>query len=393
MRGWLLALILLLTPILGACTLKSSEEESIATETATSEGIPSVTPADSGKPTVVIVSPQNNATVTVNEPIILTVTATDTVGITLMQLLVGGQVARSFSSLVPETTKNQLIDYTPRTEGVLTLQVVAYRGSLPSDPAQVTVNVQAASAQSTASVQPAYATSTLDPYDRTCRIQTNTVLNFRTGPGTGYSVIRQLTYGEILPIIGRLGDNTWLKLRDSGWREGWINADYVTIYGDCLNVPVVQSSATPTSTAPTPIYTNTPPLATYPATTVPPTAIPTAEPLPNLVVTNIDGLSTLTIPAGATTVTETYSVNITNRGGTLNQQFTVMATIIPTGTTFEVGVVGNLGPNQSVSLSAPITFNAPGTMILQFTADSNYEVIESNEVDNSGSKNVTVNQG
>jgi uncharacterized protein YraI len=245
-------------------------------------------------------------------------------------------------------------------------------------------------ARPTATTQPAAnVIPTINPYDYTCRVQvTVAALNFRTGPSLDYAVIQRLGYGDVVPIIGRLPDNTWLKLRYGGVTEGWVFAELVKIYGNCDNIPAVQGPATATSTGQPIVPTNPPAPAT--ATNIPSTAIPTEPPVPNLTITNIDGPDNVTIPTGETTVTERYSVNITNIGGALDNQFSTVVLVLPGGTQFDLGVVANLAAGQSISLGTDVTFDTTGSLILQFMADSNAEITESNELDNSVVLNVTV---
>lgn len=386
-RKFGLALLVLLLLVLSACNLSREDEKK--TDEETIGFTPSPAPSPIGKPTVSIISPQTGAEVVVNEPILMSVNALDNIGITRVQLVVDGQIMRTFSSESPagDMNKNMVIDYTPRTQGTITLQVIAFRGTVPSDPAEIIVVVRASQTQIVATTAPSYNTiPTIDPYDKTCRALINAGLNFRTGPSTSDSIITVLSFGEVIPIIGRLADNSWLKLRRNFTTEGWVNANYVTPYGDCASVAVIGAAApTPTSTS-----TLTPP----PGVTTAPTHTPTATtpPKPNLIVTNIAGPNNITIPAGSSSVAATYSVNITNQGGALNTQFSTIAILLPGGQQYDAGVVANLGAGQSISLSVNITFDTPGTFILQFVADSNDQIDESNEVDNAGTYNITVIQ-
>jgi hypothetical protein len=272
------------------------------------------------------------------------------------------------------------------------LRVVAFRGTVASEPAEVNITVRSTQAQVTATSAPGGPGSGLpniDPNDPTCRALVNTGLNFRSGPSTNFNVIRTLRAGEVLPITGRLPDNSWWQLR-SGVTTGWVSASFVTVYGICTGIPVVAPPATATSSVPT--ATNTPPATATPTITPTPSLTPTPR-LPNLMVTNISGPQSVTIPAGATSVTETYSVNITNEGGPIDTQFSNVARLLPLGTEFDVGVVSNLSAGQTINLSVEVTFTNPGTFILQITADSDDEIEESNNVDNSGTLNVTVTSG
>ncbi len=61
-------------------------------------------------------------------------------------------------------------------------------------------------------------------------------VNIRSGPGTGYSIITQITLTQIIPVTGRLGDNTWFQVSVSGL-IGWVSTSVVRIGGDCGGVP------------------------------------------------------------------------------------------------------------------------------------------------------------
>ncbi len=384
MRYRILVLTLVAVLALGACNLSSEDSEPLSTLT------PVTTIEPGGKPTVTIISPQNGAEYVVNDPVLISVNAMDTVGVTRVQLLANGQIVRTVSSesAAGETNKNVLLDYTPRSAGSVILQVMAYRGTVASDPAEITVLVRASQVLVTATAQFDLDIPTIDPFDQTCRAQINANLNFRAGPGTSFGIIRVLGYGEVIPIVGRLGDNTWWQLR-SGATYGWVHADYIIRYGNCSSIPVTASPATPTSSVPTSIPTATT-IPVFPTSTPIPTSTP--EPLPNLMVTNVVGATRVTIPSGQTSVTETYSMNITNLGGTINRQFSNSVRIL-NGALFDAGAVGNLGAGQTISLRVDVTFTATGDFILQFMADKDSEIQESNEGDNSFIFNVTVVSG
>jgi uncharacterized protein YraI len=51
-------------------------------------------------------------------------------------------------------------------------------------------------------------------------------LNVRSGPGFGYSRLGVLHGGEIVPIIGRTEDGTWLQVQTT-FGDGWVNIIYV----------------------------------------------------------------------------------------------------------------------------------------------------------------------
>ncbi|HEX3009164.1 MAG TPA: SH3 domain-containing protein, partial [Bacteroidales bacterium] len=90
--------------------------------------------------------------------------------------------------------------------------------------------------------------------------------NFRMGPGTNYPVIGALAASVPLIVIGRLADNSWLKVRVNidalpkvkdrslSEVEGWIRSDQVNTKGKSLDaLPVDEPPATPTPLPNTPV--------------------------------------------------------------------------------------------------------------------------------------------
>lgn len=55
------------------------------------------------------------------------------------------------------------------------------------------------------------------------------MLNVRSAPGTDTDVVAQIPGGTPLVIIGRTGDNAWLKVRTAEGLEGWVVVSYVQI--------------------------------------------------------------------------------------------------------------------------------------------------------------------
>lgn len=376
MRKWLIALSILALTILSACNL--STEPPV-------QQIPTATGAVSARPVVVINSPENGSEHPVDQQILVSAIATDSVGVTRVQLLANGRIVKTISSESPtgSQTLNALLDYTPRETGTLNLSVVAFRSSIASDPALITVTVRAEQAQVTATSAPNPSVPIINPNDPTCRLLTNVGLNVRQGPSTAYTRISVLAAGTVVPITGRNNDNSWWQIR-VGTTIGWVIDDYVTIYGICTGIPIVQ---------PPPLPTNTPLPASatpFPATITP--IVPSATPVPSpadLVVTNISGSSTLTLDGGG--VSSTYTVTITNTGASTTSQFNNDITILPGNDIIPLGVVANLGPSESIILNVSITFSAAGTYTLQARADSDAQVTEQSEVNNVGIFTVTVN--
>jgi uncharacterized protein YraI len=362
---------------LSACNLQHGPDQTIATFTPSGN--------TSGKPVVTIASPDDGEEVAVGDEVIVSANASDSVGVTRVELLANNRIVKRVSSELPsgEPNMNVLLDYTPTEEGDVTLQVIAYRGTIFSDPATVGITVRRTEAQVTATIVPATNVPIINPNDPTCRVLVNAGLNFRTGPGTNYPVITVLPAGTVAPIIGRLGDNTWWQLR-VGSSIGWVSAAYTTVYGNCGGIPVVAPPPTPTLPN-QPTATPPPTLTPVPTITPPPTATPG---LADLVVTGISGLNTLTL-GGQASVTATYAVQITNAGGRPTGQFSNTITV---GTTeIALGVVANLDAGQSIVLDIDLTFTASGPHTLVVMADSGNTVQEFSEVNNQGFFSVTVN--
>lgn len=381
-------ILVLLTLGLTACNLGVNQDTPQPIATSTESVAPTL------KPVVSIVSPNNGDTFPVNQPILVSVSATDSVGVTRIQLFANGSIAKTVSSASNAGDKvfSAVLDYTPRTTGEVTLRVLAYRGVTASDPVDVAVTVQSqASTQPTTIPLPGGGGSsgtsgTLPtiPNDGVCRVLTNVGLNFRSAPNTTTgNILLTLNAGTLAPVTARLSDNTWYKITYNG-QTGWVsgNTQYVTLTGNCFNVPIESTAtATPTVT-PTLSVTNTPTRTPTPTNT----SIPQR---PDLIVTNITGDTTIALAGGAS-ITRSYSVTITNVGLGASGQFS--ATIsVNNGTPLDLGAVGGLEAGQSVVLMRDLTFTSAGTYALRVDADPANQVLEVSEVNNRGDISVTVN--
>lgn len=363
--------------VLCACNLSNQGERE--------ENLATATQASGGRPAVQILSPQNGDESVVNEEILVSAAATDAVGVTRVQLLANGQIVKTISSESPSGDQifNALMDYTPTAAGTVRLQVIAYRAAIASEPAMVEITVRARQAQVTATAPPQPNVPVINPNDPTCRALTNTALRLRGGPGTNYDQIGLLNAGSVVPIIGRIASNAWWQVRVN-LTIGWISAEYTTVYGVCNGVPVVQAPASPTpqitaTVAPTNTLTLTPP---------PPTVTPGPS---DLLVTNIVGSNVLTLGAGNTPVTSSYTVTITNGGSSATGQFNNAIAVNPGGASTPLGVVASLGPGESIVLNVSLTFSSAGTYSIQAQVDSDNQVWELSKVNNIGILNVTVN--
>lgn len=375
MRDWKLALLLAALLALSACNLTR--------QPPTSESV--VTPPSGGKPTVTISAPQNGEEFVAGNAVFVSANATDSVGVTRVQLVANNQIVKTVTSEASagDRSMNVLLDFRPAAAGSVRLQVVAFRGAIASDPATVDITVRASQAQVTATAAPQTRVPDINPNDPTCRALVNVGLNLRTGPGTQFDRITVLPAGTVMPITGRIGSNQWWQVR-FGATIGWVSAAYVTVYGICTGIPVIATPVPPPTTPPT-----SPPPPTL-APTFTHTPVSPTPGLPDLVVASIVGPTSLTIPAGETSVTANYSITIANTGSGSTGQFNSTITVLPGGTPQELSAVSNLSAGESIALTIALLFDAPGSYTLRVLADSDSDVDEVSEVNNTGTLDVVV---
>ncbi len=380
MHKRVLLLLTVLVFALSACNLTSSPDDGNDGDAQ-----------DSSKPSVQIIAPLEGDEIVVDTRVLVSITATDTVGVTRAQLFVDGQIVKTVPSeaAAGEQVFDAVLDFTPRTVGDIEVSVVAYRASIPSDEAVVLLTVRATSAQvtSTPIPQPQTNVPVITPNDPTCRIVTTVNLNLRSGPDLIYPVLAVLNAGAVLPISGRLANNQWWQVRfgNFGSSFGWVSAAFVLVYGNCALVPVVPIPPTPISAT-----TQAPPPATFTPTRspTPPTPTITLTPgVPDLVVASIVGEQEVVL-SGETI--RQYSVTITNTGAGATGQFSNTLTVQPGNIQIDLGNVGGLNPSQSILLQVNVTFNASGNYSLAVQADSGAQISEFSEVNNSAIYSVTV---
>jgi hypothetical protein len=95
-------------------------------------------------------------------------------------------------------------------------------------------------------------------------ISASTGVNIRSGPGTNYSILGQLSAGQSLPVSGQNDSATWWQVTLPDGAFGWVSASVVEAHGP-FAVPIVAAPPSPTPADP--------PTAT-------PAPSPTAAPLP-----------------------------------------------------------------------------------------------------------------
>lgn len=341
-----------------------------------------------GAPTVTINSPTNGSEVVRGQEVLVQSTAQDTIGVTRVELRVNGFIVNTVPSESPlgDRQFSVIQPWTPLEIGPATLEVVAYRGSIASQPARATVNVRASAAQITATAPLPPGVTLPPPQDTTCRARVEVQgLNFRTGPATNYPIIRVLTLGNLVQIVGRLGDNSWWQVRD-GINIGWISSAYTSESGDCSQIPVVVPPPSPTPRPATATPT-TPPTSTPAPGTATPT--PSATPvIPDLVVSAITGPTVLQLNQTGT-VGARYVVTVRNQGTGNSGQFTTSFKR-PDGAVVQLPIVVNLVPGQSVDLEVDVLFERSDNFRLEATVDSGAQVVESDEGNNVRTLDVVV---
>jgi len=375
-RAWIVTALL----VLSACNLASGPPNLAPIE--------NVTNVPSGKPTVTISSPESGSEVVVGDNVLVSASATDTIGVTRMQLIANNQIVKTVSSEAISGDKNMsvLLDYKPSAPGDVTLQVIAYRAAVASDPAEVEITVRSNQAQVTATLAPIPNVPDINPNDPTCRALVNIGLNLRAGPGTNYQRITVLGAGTLVPVVGRIGSNQWWQVR-SGVNVGWVAAEFTTLYGAfCSSIPVIVPPPSPTTTPATATLTPT----LFPTNTPVP-QFPTSTPGPSdLVITSIIGETNVIIPSGSPNTNQTYTVTITNSGNRGTGQFSNTIQVLPGGAVLDLGVSGNLRAGESISLSISLTFDTPGSYTIRAITDSGSNVEELSEFNNTGTLDISV---
>lgn len=378
MRKALVLTILLL--LVSACNLSSGQRDDPIITQSVAPGI---------KPTVTIASPKEGDEVVVGTDVFVSANASDSTGVTRVQLVVNNQIVKTVSSESAngDKTMSVLLDFKPSTamQGQAKVEVIAYRRNVASDPAVVNLVVRANQSQVTATSVPQTGVPTINPNDPTCRALVNTGLNVRSGPGTNFSRIGSLGAGTVVPLVGRTGANDWWQV-STGGTVGWIAAAFTTLYGTtCGSIPITFQPPRPSAT---PFIPPSP----FPTLTPPPQ--PTITPGPaDLVIPTIIGPQTLVIPAADGSVSATYSVTVTNTGSRRTGSFVVAVSITPDGPLINAGSVPDLAPNESTAIDFTVVFDAAGSFTFRATADNENVVAELSEVNNTGIIGIDVTVG
>jgi N-acetylmuramoyl-L-alanine amidase len=93
---------------------------------------------------------------------------------------------------------------------------------------------------STVTPTPIPTPPTTPPPSGASAIITTGSLNVRSGPGVGYNVLGQVHLGQVVTLLGRNSESTWVKIPIyGGVSEGWISAAYIQANVAISTLPVI----------------------------------------------------------------------------------------------------------------------------------------------------------
>ena len=217
-----------------ACNLLASGGTTEKAPASTATDLPS----DGTRPRVTIESPLSGSQALSGQPFTVRVHAVDNIGITRVEMREAGRIVVTQPSPEPNPDFVAILTYRPSSVGTVSLEVVAYRKSVSSDPVAIIVDV-------VGSVGELKNPNSLNPTSglaagASCTALINVSgLNLRDGPGTNYRSLAKLNVGEIVSVVGRNGDSSWLQVKPANNPLGWVSASYITPNGDCSTAPVV----------------------------------------------------------------------------------------------------------------------------------------------------------
>ncbi|RIK42026.1 MAG: hypothetical protein DCC55_10075 [Chloroflexi bacterium] len=160
------------------------------------------------------------------------------------------------SSGTPELT---LVVYATEPDLRVTTTLMVIGVAEPVTPTETPTEPTATATPLPATVAPT-ATPVPPAVDTTVRVVSRG-LNLRSGPGAAYAILRSLTQGTTLDVLGQSRDAYWLYVRIPDGTVGWVARPYTNFTG---TAPVVEAPAAPppppTATRyPTPTPTPLPP--------------------------------------------------------------------------------------------------------------------------------------
>lgn len=70
-------------------------------------------------------------------------------------------------------------------------------------------------------------------------------MNVREGPGAGYLPIATVSQGEMVTLLGRNADASWVQVKLADGKTGWVSTLYITTTFRVIDLPVVNTTAEP----------------------------------------------------------------------------------------------------------------------------------------------------
>lgn len=210
--------------------------------------------------------------------------------------------------------------------------------------------------------------------DETPRAEIVTGANVRSGDSTFYPVILGLVAGEIVPVTGISSTGSgWYQIELPSGRRGWVAPSVVRISGDTRNLPRINPPPPP-----------------------PPTATPTPVTQANLVITSLS-LSPDPPRCGQTftVIARVYNAGTgpTNTGGLLLVQDVHPASGTTSASTNGAFPALNAGQTFDAEMRLTVDTFFEETHRLTVTVDSGAQIAETNEGDNTASRDYTLRRG
>lgn len=357
-------------------------------------------------PSVLINSPASGTEFEVGEEVPVQSTSTDDAGISQVELRVNGQVVRTDNPPDVETMGLFALvqPWTPDATGSFNIEVIAYdEDDNASEPSTISITV----------IEPEPEEETAEEEEpEPCVARSNTDLNVRGGPGTNYNIAGILQLGSTAPITGRDSGTTWWQIEFAGApnSQGWVSAVYISTTGDCDQVEQAGAPAPPagggntggsgnqaatqhaneTATADANATATANANATATANAeASATAAANAE--PDLVVSNIEMDTTIDLDEDDED-TVTITVTVTNVGDA-DAEDDAEVVLYPLGGDSPLVNLGDveLDVGESASFEVDYTYTTAGSYTVRAVIDTNAEVDESDEGNNTRTLGITVN--
>lgn len=229
----------LLTALTLACNLTGSGDTPVPPTPTPDVGVGDTLPV------VAVLWPPDGSEFVTGQEVVIRVNATDSVGVTRVELRSASVMLSSVPS--PEQNGQQnfdaLLSWTPTRSGPQALEVIAYRHRVASQAVPLNLTIRQRASQIVATPIPygAIAAPAAPQPGAICQVRVDVnELRFRAGPGTDYPILGLLDLGETLSITGRNAAGTWWQVNRGG-QTAWVSSDsrYSTPLTDCAAAPVI----------------------------------------------------------------------------------------------------------------------------------------------------------